>query len=451
MALADGRYVLQTRLAVGGMGEVWRAKDLASGEIVAVKVLREEYTGDAISLQRLSIEAKNASMLLHPNIATVFDYREEAGSGYLVMELVEGPSLADVLAEDLTIAPLRLLPILIQAALGLHAAHTAGVIHRDVKPGNILLGPGDHVKLTDFGISVAAGQVTLTDQGKVMGTAQYLAPEQALGQPPSPSGDLYALGVVAYEALVGERPFAGTNQVAIALAQVRELPPSLPASIEPSLANLVMSLLKKDPVGRPADGAVLAAHLTEVLETHRQLARRFLAVKREPVLPETGDVFELTDTAAAAIEITNQPAEFVLGVDLQPLPVDLTEEGVAENNFAPVLEAASELGPNGPTLDGPVEAFLRSATVRRPPYPGGQGYPGVQAMPKRVSWVSQWLVPALIALTLLAMIVIGLFAVLGDPGDTSGVPARPSFCLDEPKRGIIIPDSAAVVAGTREG
>jgi len=431
--LADGRYQLRTKLAVGGMGEVWRAKDIASGETVAVKVLREEYTGDATSLARLRIEAKNASMLLHPNIATVFDYREEGGTGYLVMELVDGPSLADVLAEDSTIAPLRLLPIMIQASLGLHAAHSAGVIHRDVKPGNILLGPGDQVKLTDFGISVAHGQITLTDQGKVMGTAQYLAPEQALGQPASPSGDLYALGVVAYEALVGERPFTGANQVTIALAQVRELPPPLPASIEPSLAKLVMSLLQKDPVGRPADGAVLAAQFTEALETHRQLAKRFLAVKRSPAVPEA-KAPPAPDTGETAVPPkASRPAEFVLGVDLQPLDVDLAGEGSAENNYDPVLQMASEWGTGGPASDGQTGAVGRSSGVRRPPYPGGQGYSGLQAMPRRVRWVSQWLVPALIALTLLAMIVIGLIAVLGASGDTSGVPARPistQLCLN---------------------
>jgi serine/threonine-protein kinase len=277
LMLADGRYRLVSRIAVGGMGEVWRAHDLAADGPVAIKVLRPEFTGDQTSLKRLRIEARNASLLNHPNITAVRDYREHEGTGYLVMEYVDGQSLADVLAVHATIAPLRLLPILIQSSLGLHAAHSAGVVHRDVKPGNILLGPSDHVKLTDFGISVAHGQLALTDTGKVMGTAQYLAPEQALGNPATPAGDLYSLGVIAYEALAGRRPFGGANYVAIALAQVNEAPPALPGSVEQSLAALVMRLLDKSPSARPSDGAELAGMLGEVLETHRHLAGLLMA------------------------------------------------------------------------------------------------------------------------------------------------------------------------------
>jgi serine/threonine-protein kinase len=280
MILAEGRYRLVARIAVGGMGEVWRSHDLMQDAPVAIKVLRSEYTGDITSLRRLRIEAHNASLLDHPNIATVFDYREEQGTGYLVMEYVDGQSMADVLATHGSIAPLRLLPILIQASMGLNAAHAAGVIHRDVKPGNILLGPADQVKLTDFGISVAHGQMSLTDTGKVMGTAQYLAPEQALGNPATPAGDLYALGIIAYEALTGERPFTGQNHVAIALAQVQQMPAPLPRSVEPTLAALVMSLLEKDPQARPPSGWHLAQALGAVMATHRKLGSTSLTFLR---------------------------------------------------------------------------------------------------------------------------------------------------------------------------
>ncbi|MDR2382184.1 MAG: serine/threonine protein kinase, partial [Bifidobacteriaceae bacterium] len=272
LTLDSGHYKLISRIAVGGMGEVWRAHDQITNAPVAIKVLRPEFTGDAVSLKRLRFEARNAAMLNHPNITQVLDYGEIDGTGYIVMEYVEGKSLADVLATHSTIAPLRLLPILIQASLGLHAAHSAGVVHRDVKPGNILLGHADQVKLTDFGISVAHGQLSLTDAGKVMGTAQYLAPEQALGNQATPAGDLYSLGVIAYEALAGERPFRGDNYVAIALAHVNEQPPPLPASVENSLAQLVLRLMEKEPDQRPADGAELAALFGEILEIHRELA-----------------------------------------------------------------------------------------------------------------------------------------------------------------------------------
>ncbi|MDR3360594.1 MAG: serine/threonine protein kinase, partial [Bifidobacteriaceae bacterium] len=280
LLLEDGHYKLVSRIAVGGMGEVWRSHDVLTNAPVAIKVLRPELTGDPVSLKRLRFEARNAAMLNHPNITQVLNYGELDGTGYIVMEYVEGRSLADALATHSTIAPLRLLPILIQAARGLHAAHLAGVVHRDVKPGNILLGHADHVKLTDFGISVAHGQLALTEDGKVMGTAQYLSPEQALGRAATPAGDLYSLGVIAYEALVGERPFRGVNYVAIALAQVNQPPPPLPGTVEKSLAKLVLQLMEKDPAKRPGSGEDLAVELERALEVHRELAGRLLATRR---------------------------------------------------------------------------------------------------------------------------------------------------------------------------
>ncbi|MDR1442407.1 MAG: protein kinase [Bifidobacteriaceae bacterium] len=371
LTLADGRYRLVSRIAVGGMGEVWRAHDTHTDMPVAVKVLRSEFTGDQTSLQRLRIEAQNASSLNHPNITTVHDYREYEGTGYLVMEYVDGQSLADVLAAHATIAPLRLLPILIQASLGLHAAHSAGVVHRDVKPGNILLGPSDHVKLTDFGISVAQGQLALTDTGKVMGTAQYLAPEQALGNPATPAGDLYSLGVIAYEALAGRRPFRGANYVAIALAQVNDDPPPLPSSVEGSLAALVMQLLDKDPAYRPPTGAQLAGLLSEVLETHRQLAGRLLG---SPVSRTTGSLVRPPGRAAArdldhTAESHSVPTSALMPptvpADLQSLP-----QGPAWGAAEPMGDprSAPAYPPAEPRLMSPVpmQPIVRDPTPAEP-------------------------------------------------------------------------------------
>ncbi|MDR1798724.1 MAG: serine/threonine protein kinase, partial [Bifidobacteriaceae bacterium] len=363
LLLADGRYQLITRIAVGGMGEVWRAHDLWTDGPVAIKVLRPEYTGDPTSLQRLRIEAHNASMLVHPNIAAVHDYREQEGTGYLVMEYVDGQSMADVLASHSTIAPLRLLPILIQASLGLHAAHTAGVVHRDVKPGNILLGPSDQVKLTDFGISIAQGQMSLTDTGKVMGTAQYLAPEQALGNPATPLGDLYALGIIAYESLVGERPFTGVNHVAIALSQVRDAPPPLPSSVEPSLAELVMRLLSKDPAERPQTGADLAAELSGVLDIHRQLAGRLLAARRGSDL---GGPLLRTEASAGRTETHDQPPTFT-PVARDPVPptevADLVIEPISAIDLAPELLPQPT---SGPIVQVPVPDVDQPAPAQAP-------------------------------------------------------------------------------------
>jgi eukaryotic-like serine/threonine-protein kinase len=262
------RYRLTRRIAVGGMGEVWVADDGYLGREVAVKVLREEYTGNEDFLRRLRTEARNSAALSHPNIAQMYDYGEQEGAGYLVMELVLGEPLADLLEREPVLAPRKLLPILAATARGLHHAHLAHVVHRDVKPGNILIehaSPGPdgraHVKITDFGVSLAANQAPMTATGMVMGTAQYLSPEQAVGQPATPASDIYALGIVAYEATAGKRPFTGKTPVDIAVAHVNSPVPPLPTNVHPGLAEVIMRMLEKDPARRPATAAVLADEL----------------------------------------------------------------------------------------------------------------------------------------------------------------------------------------------
>ncbi|WP_139315887.1 serine/threonine-protein kinase [Cellulosimicrobium sp. CUA-896] len=245
------RYHLVRRIAVGGMGEVWVAADDALGREVAVKVLRSEYAGNEDFLNRLRTEARNSAALSHPNIAQMYDYGEQERSGYLVMELVVGEPMADLLEREPVLPPLRLLPILSQTARALHAAHVAGVVHRDVKPGNILIDRAGVVKITDFGVSLAANQVPMTATGMVMGTAQYLSPEQAVGQAATGASDVYALGIVAYESVVGNRPFTGSTPVDIAVAHVNEPVPPLPPSVDSELADLIMAMLAKEPSARP--------------------------------------------------------------------------------------------------------------------------------------------------------------------------------------------------------
>ncbi|MBL0888748.1 serine/threonine-protein kinase [Myceligenerans indicum] len=259
--LVGERYRLVRRLAVGGMGEVWVAFDEKLTREVAIKVLREEYTGNEDFLRRLRTEARNSSTLLHPNIAQMYDYGEEDGAGYLVMELVLGEPLADLLEREPVLSPQRLLPLLAQTARGLHAAHAAGVVHRDVKPGNILLEHSGTVKITDFGVSVAQNQVPMTATGMVMGTAQYLSPEQAVGQSATGASDIYALGVVAYEASAGRRPFTGKSPVDIAIAHVNAPVPPLPSSVHPGLSELIMQMLEKDPAHRFASAETLAREM----------------------------------------------------------------------------------------------------------------------------------------------------------------------------------------------
>ena len=252
------RYELISRIAIGGMGEVWKANDSVIGRHVAIKILKEEYLGDPGFRERFRTEAKNAALVNHEGIANVFDYGEEEGSAYLVMELVPGEALSTVLEREKILPASRVLAIVAQTAAALHQAHLAGLVHRDIKPGNLLITPDGTVKITDFGIARLADQVPLTATGQVMGTVQYLAPEQAGGKPASPATDIYSLGIVAYEALAGKRPFRGESQVAIAMAQIKETPPELPTSIPEPVRRLVMSCMAKKPDGRPASAHDLA-------------------------------------------------------------------------------------------------------------------------------------------------------------------------------------------------
>ena len=250
-----GRYTLLTPIAQGGMGEVWKARDRVSGHIVAAKVLRPELAGEELSLSRLRLEARNSMSISHPNIANTQDSGQEDGIGWIIMELVDGYPLTDYLRGSSRIEPEYLMPILVQVAMALGAAARAGVVHRDIKPANILVRPDGMVKLTDFGISRATGQVNLTAAGMVMGTAQYLPPEQAMGEIATPIGDLYALGVIAYEAAAGRRPFTGETQVDIAFSHVNDPVPPLPDFVPEPLADVILHLLEKDPAKRPESGS----------------------------------------------------------------------------------------------------------------------------------------------------------------------------------------------------
>jgi len=253
-----GRYQLVSRIAIGGMGEVWQATDLVIGRTVAIKILKDEYLGDPGFLERFRAEARHAALVNHEGIANVFDYGEEDGSAYLVMELVPGEALSTILQRERVLSTDRVLDIVAQTASALQAAHAAGLVHRDIKPGNLLITPDGRVKITDFGIARIADQVPLTATGQVMGTVQYLSPEQASGHPASPTTDIYSLGIVAYECLAGRRPFTGESQVAIAMAQINDTAAELPGTVPEPVRNLVYSCIAKNPADRPATAAHLA-------------------------------------------------------------------------------------------------------------------------------------------------------------------------------------------------
>ncbi|QEO09065.1 protein kinase domain-containing protein [Protaetiibacter larvae] len=296
-----GRYQLSSRIAIGGMGEVWQATDLVIGRTVAIKILKDEYLGDPGFLERFRAEARHAALVNHEGIANVFDYGEEDGSAYLVMELVPGEALSTVLERERVLSTDRVLDIVAQTASALQAAHSAGLVHRDIKPGNLLITPDGRVKITDFGIARIADQVPLTATGQVMGTVQYLSPEQASGHPASPSTDIYSLGIVAYEALAGRRPFTGESQVAIAMAHINEAPPDLPVTISEPVRNLVYSSISKRPEDRPAT----AAHLARAA----QALRRGDVAGAAAAVPGVGAPPAGVATAATRVLPTGTPTE----------------------------------------------------------------------------------------------------------------------------------------------
>lgn len=262
--LIHRRYRLDKRLAQGGMGEVWKAYDIQLGRPVAIKALRSDQSNVEAKLHRLRAEAHNSANLAHPNIAALFEYYEHDGIGFLIMEYVPSKSLADLFHERGAMNPTELLPILIQTARGLFVAHSHGVIHRDVKPANIMVSDTGEVKITDFGVSYSTNQEQITQDGMVVGTAQYISPEQAQGKQATPQSDIYSLGVVAYEGLCGHRPFTGATPVDIAAAHVNDPVPPLPDTVDLQLNQFVMSMLSKDPLDRPKDALVVSRTLARI-------------------------------------------------------------------------------------------------------------------------------------------------------------------------------------------
>jgi serine/threonine protein kinase len=260
--LLAGRYRLTDRIAAGGMGEVWRGEDVLLNRAVAVKLLPTGRAGDESFLARFRAEARYAASLSHPGIARVYDYGESAefGGAYLILELVNGEPLSAILARAGRLSPDPTLDIIGQAARALDAAHQAGIVHRDIKPGNLLVAAGT-TKITDFGIATAvraAQAAHLTETGMVMGTAMYVSPEQATGAPVDASSDIYSLGVVAYECLAGHVPFMASDPLAIAYAHKHAPVPALPPDVPAPVAGLVYDMLAKTPAGRPASARAVA-------------------------------------------------------------------------------------------------------------------------------------------------------------------------------------------------
>jgi eukaryotic-like serine/threonine-protein kinase len=307
-SLLAGRYRLDQRKATGGYGEVWRALDTLLQRTVAVKLLRAEISGDSGMQARFRGEARHAGSVTHENIAQIYDYCEPASDqpAFLVMEYVGGPSLGEMLATG-PLEPASAVDVVAQCAAGLQAAHQAGLVHRDIKPGNVLMAEGGRVKLTDFGISHVAGSVPVTATGALIGTPAYLAPERAHGARGSSSSDLYSLGVLAYHCLTGEVPFSG-DPLQVALAHCTDPLPPLPGSVPAGVAALVDALTAKDPADRPESAAAVAAWAADLRDQLRTSA------------PGLADTAEDVGVLAAALSGVPDAEALALAARANPPP-----------------------------------------------------------------------------------------------------------------------------------
>lgn len=440
--LLGDRYRLARRIAVGGMGEVWRAEDAVLHRAVAVKVLKSEFTSDPTFLERFRTEARTTASLSHPGIANVFDYGEVASStdipvAYLVMEFVDGEPLSAQLARDGRLPAARVLEIVRQAALALAEAHRVGMVHRDVKPGNLLVRRADGaVKITDFGIARAAHAVPLTQNGMVVGTAQYFSPEQAEGRVVGPPSDVYSLGVVAYECLAGRLPFIADSPVAVAMMQIRDTPPPLPVDVPAPVRSLVLRTLAKDPRMRFGAGGELAEAVRAVQEGRYEL----------PPPGPSPDGIGGTNPA-----LSYPPPWAAAPAPPPPVPPHSSGlgaprggSGPGSSPWAPAAAAGLQPGPqSGPPQSGPPQHGPQSGPPQSgpPPVPHPTGPPPQSGPPtgfppgphppaarRRPSRWPLWIAGAL----LLVLAVAGVATVLldrgtggdGNPSRSAGPPAE---------------------------
>ena len=265
--LFDGRYVIERQIGSGGMADVYLATDQSLGRKVAIKILSDRYARDAAFIERFRREAAAAASLRHPNIVTVYDRGEAMGTSYIAMEYLDGPTLKEEIVRRAPLPEPEAINYATQALAALEAAHRQGVIHRDVKPHNMVLTDEGRLKVTDFGIARAANTQQMTEVGSIVGTAQYLSPEQARGLAVGPESDIYSMGVVLYEMLCGDLPFTGESAVDIAMKQVSDTPPPLNRRnrlVSPAMEQVVMRALAKDPALRFSSAKQMSEELARV-------------------------------------------------------------------------------------------------------------------------------------------------------------------------------------------
>ncbi|MGA9175168.1 MAG: Stk1 family PASTA domain-containing Ser/Thr kinase, partial [Thermoactinomyces sp.] len=297
-----GRYEIVSRVGGGGMAVVYKAKDLLLNRYVAIKVLSDSLSNDSEFIRRFSREAQAAASLSHPNIVNVYDVGKDHYTHYIVMELVEGPTLKQYIQERGPLPAQEAAAIAIQICDGLAHAHENQIVHRDIKPHNILLGANGRAKVTDFGIARAASSSTITQEGSVMGSVHYFSPEQARGGVIGEKSDLYSLGIVLYEMLTGRLPFDGDSAISIALKHLQEIPED-PRSINPNipdaLAEIIMRALDKDPNKRFGSAREMMKAIQQAANIGPRLETNWAGTRAKPAQRDLYQTIPLTEDEEA--------------------------------------------------------------------------------------------------------------------------------------------------------
>ncbi|GAB7041397.1 MULTISPECIES: serine/threonine-protein kinase [Catenuloplanes] len=407
-AMLGGRYRLEERIASGGMGDVWKGTDEVLGRTVAVKILLPALLDEHGFAERFRGEARTMATVNHPGVVDIYDYGSDTQVAFLVMEYVEGDALSRTLGKVGRLTPARTMALVAQAADALHAAHQKGIVHRDVKPGNLLVRPNGTLVLTDFGIARSDMVGSLTVAGSVLGTAAYISPEQASGETATPASDVYALGVVAYQCLSGRRPFEGDNPLDIAMRHVRDTPRPLPADIPPAARAIVERAMSKAPAGRFPSAAAMAV-------AARQAAAALANTPRPANRPSSGAPITGRVSAPPATGPASPTSPAAVGV---PGP----QHGVPgpQHGMAPPISGQ-------PVSSGPAAPFRAAATVP-PPVGAPQQVPHYAPMyppPAGGSTSRQVLIVLAIVLGLLVLLCAGVIAWLAGRNNPVALGAPP--------------------------
>ncbi|SCF21756.1 serine/threonine protein kinase [Micromonospora viridifaciens] len=405
----NGRYRLDDRVATGGMGDVWRATDLVLGRQVAAKVLLPALVSDPDFIARFRAEARIMASLRHPGVVQVFDCGEDelpdgGRADYLVMEFVEGEPLSKRIEAAGRLDVAETMSIVAQVAQALHAAHARGIVHRDVKPSNLLVQENGTVVLVDFGVARSTNVTSITSTNAVPGTALYMAPEQAAGRPVSGATDLYALGAVAYCCLTGGPPFTGDNPLQVAVRHLDDAPPELPADIPQPVRDLVARALAKDPAERFPSGSAMAAAARAATSESPTTSKAPVRLRNSAGLTDTRDDLPVVPPAPAVSRpgrlrrrgtLVGALAAVVLamaalgaalaaadGTDEPATTIETTQPAVAPSDDAPATpESVSAEEDGRPYRPGPTGRPPQTASPTPTPTPTGSPSGSVEPSP----------------------------------------------------------------------